>query len=384
MVRAPVSLVLALLAGCAGTRPSAPAGGAGGEPPEATGGRPGTGGAPRAETGGTAGAADAAPAPDAPRADASAPPPDLAADPSASPLPDPGKQVQLSRGVGLGYYHACFVNKQRKLVCFGKEGDGRTQPPPDLVDHVEGSHHGFCSFFGKDARPRFKCWGYSPAPFPPANLEVDPIQFGLGHIHGCALDRDRSVTCWPAKPDTTPPAGLQAKQIAVASFFNCAIQLDDSVVCWGLNPPAPPPGLRAKLIAAAFHGSAHHEDAATQTRHACAIQMDDTVTCWGDDVEGCAAVPADLGKVKDLAVASFQSCALRPDGTPVCWGKRHYSATPERLIPMRPGLRLRGLRAELATFCGVTMDDGVSCWGDQQHDHITSQPDTLRVYVPGD
>jgi Regulator of chromosome condensation (RCC1) repeat len=156
--------------------------------------------------------------------------------------------------------------------------------------------------------------------------------------------------------------------------------MDNSVVCWGINPPAAPADLQAKLIAAAFHGSAHRDEAATQTRHACAIQLDDTVRCWGDNVEGSTDVPPGLGKVKDLAVASYNSCALRPDGEPVCWGTRHYSPTPDRLHPMPPGLRLKGLRAELATYCGIKLDNSVACWGDEQHDHITL-PESLRVFA---
>jgi hypothetical protein len=387
IVRLSVLLALALvIAGCTRGQPSAseaPEDGAGG----GSGRRPdgGRGDAAAGQEGDVGDAGAAGPV-DGPAADASAAVPDLAGgelDPSISALPDPMKQIQLTRALGLSYYHACFIKPDHKLVCFGVPG-ARTMPPPDAVDNVEGSHHGFCTFLGKDARPRFKCWGYNPAPFPPADLDVDPIQFGLGHVHGCSLNRDHSVTCWPARADTMPPAGLSAKQIAVAAFFNCAIQLDDSVVCWGINPPGPPPGLRAKLIAAAFHGSAHRDEAATQTRHACAIQLDDTVACWGDNVDGSTVVPAGLGKVKDLAVATFNSCALKPDGAPVCWGTRYYSPTPERLIPMPAGLHLRGLRAELATYCGIKLDNGVACWGDQQHDHITSQPATLRVYVPAD
>jgi hypothetical protein len=106
------------------------------------------------------------------------------------------------------------------------------------------------------------------------------------------------------------------------------------------------------------------------------------VKCWGDDVEGCTDVPPTLGKVKDLAVVSYNSCALRPDGEPVCWGTRRYSPTPDRYHEMPAGLHLRGFRGELATYCGLKMDNSVACWGDEQHDHITL-PETLRVYVPG-
>ena len=78
----------------------------------------------------------------------------------------------------------------------------------------------------------------------------------------------------------------------MAAFFNCAIKEDDSVVCWGINPPTPPAGLKAKLVAATFHGNDKLPEAPGGTNHACAIQLDDTVTCWGTDMGGNLAVAA--------------------------------------------------------------------------------------------
>jgi hypothetical protein len=328
------------------------------------------------------------------------PPPDAA-------LPATGDggiaQMLLSRAIGLGYYHSCLVTPTHEIRCFGNVAvdDPRVHPPAGLrAEQISGAHNGFCVLpvGAMPALPggvlplsivakKLTCWGHKNTFFPPANLEMNPIQYGIGYDHGCALNADHSVVCW-GQPGTMfkAPDGLRAKALAVASFFNCVIKEDDSVACWGINPPAPPPDLRAKIIAVTFHGNAKLPDAPQGTNHACAIQLDDTVKCWGTDDGGNLTPPVDLGPVRDIAVATIDSCALKMDGTPVCWGTNKYDAMdPTRYHPMPPGLHLKAIRAKLATYCGIRMeDDTIACWGDEQHDHITFPAGGVKLYVPAD
>jgi hypothetical protein len=312
-------------------------------------------------------------------------------------------QVLLSRAIGLGYYHSCLVTPSHDVQCRGdvaNAGDPRVHPPAGLkAEQISGAHNGFCvlpvagttALAGEpETLPaivrgrKLTCWGHNPSFFPPANLEMDPIQYGVGYDHGCVLNADHSVLCWgQAGTNFKAPDGLRAKALTVASFFNCAIKEDDTVVCWGIDPPAPPPGLKAKLVAATFHGNNKLPEAPGNPNHACAIQLDDTVTCWGSENGGNLAVPPDLGPVRDLAVATVDSCALRMNGEPVCWGKVKYSMDPVRYHPQPAGLRLKAIRAKLATYCGIKMeDDTVVCWGDEQHDHITFPAGGVKLYVP--
>lgn len=200
--------------------------------------------------------------------------------------------------------------------------------------------------------------------------------------------RSTATAAWSAGakavPISKPPDGLRAKALTVAAFFNCAIQMDDTVTCWGINPPMPPPGLKVKLLAATFHGNDKLPDAPKGTNHACAIKLDDTVTCWGTEVEGNLTPPADLTAAKDIAVSTWDSCALRPNGEPVCWGKKVYdNFDAVRYHKMPAGLRLKGIRASMATYCGIKMeDDTVVCWGDEQHEHITFPAGGVKVYSP--
>jgi hypothetical protein len=321
-----------------------------------------------------------------------------------APITDGLTQLLVSRAIGLAYYHSCLILPTHEVRCFGDVAnpqDPRLHPPAGLrAEQIHASHNGFCVTRaaaapaalapGVRAVPApvttksLTCWGLNATFFPPANLAMDPIQVGIGYEHGCVLNADHSVVCW-GQPGTNnqPPAGLRAKSIAVAAFFNCAVTEDDGVVCWGINPPAPPAGLKAKLVAVAYHGNLHLVDAAMSNGHACAIKLDDTVTCWGAEMGGNLTVPADLGPVRDVAVATFDSCAVRLDGEPVCWGTAVYDMMdPTRYHPKPPGLRLKGLRAQLGTYCGVQLDDTIVCWGDEQHQHIDFPAGGLRLYVP--
>jgi hypothetical protein len=315
-------------------------------------------------------------------ADAAAPVGDGAPAPPTSAGGDGLQQLLVTSAIGLGYYTACHIMPGLDLRCFG-DRNPRTTPPAGLkTRQVTCAHDGCCALLPKEAGDRIRCWSDKRTIFPPAAVAkaVDPVQIGIGYQHGCALNTDHSVTCW-GQPGTMnePPAGLKAKSLAVAAYFNCAVQMDDSVVCWGINPPQPPAGLKAKLVAAIFHAGLHLEEAKGGTRHACAIQLDDTVTCWGDDVDGTTDVPPDLGPVRDIAAATFNTCAVRPDGELVCWGTRRLY--PERYKDHPPGIKLKGIRGKFGAYCGIQLDDTIVCWGEEKTTHLDVPPGT-KAFVP--
>jgi hypothetical protein len=309
---------------------------------------------------------------------------------SGGGISDGLQQLLVTSAVGMGYYHACHILAGMNVKCYGDPlTHPRLRPPAGIMSKQIGcAHDGCCVWQPPEAGARLKCWSDKGAFFPSAEnaKAVDPLLIGIGYNHDCILNVDHSVRCWgTASTKYQPPEGLKAKSIAVAAFFNCAVTMDDDVVCWGLKAPMPPAGLKAKLVAATFHGTSKLEvvlaGPAKETSHACAIKLDDTVTCWGDNVGGNTDVPADLGPVKDLAVATFNSCAVKLDGTPVCWGTKSYSDDPSRAHPMPAGLKLKGIRSKMASYCGLQLDDTLACWGDSKTGHVTIPPGT-KVYVP--
>jgi Regulator of chromosome condensation (RCC1) repeat len=363
---------------------STTSGGSGG-PSAGSGGSGGSG--PSAGSGGSsdAGKPEASPAPDGgPAVD---PDPGM-----GTPIGDGLTQLLVSRGIGLGYYHACHILENKKVRCFGT-GDPRNMPPADVraaeVDQINCAHNGCCVLMPPGSARKMSCWSHKQTFYPPnGGNDLDPIHFGIGYDHACAVNKDNTVKCWgngPGKgPQLTAPADLRAKSIAVATFYNCVIKTDDSVYCWGTKAPQPPEGLKAKLVAAIYHGNtrADNDDITMGTGHACAIKMDDTLVCWGDNIQGTTDVPPDLGKVRDVAVASWNTCAVKLDGEPVCWGTKVYNSSPERFHPQPKGLKLKSIRAKLATYCGLQMDNTMACWGDESNVHITIPAGTKFYTTP--
>ena len=48
---------------------------------------------------------------------------------------------------------------------------------------------------------------------------------------------------------------------------------------------------------------------------------------------------------------------------------------------MPAGLKLKAIRAKMASYCGVQLDDTLVCWGDSKAGHVDIPPGT-KIYVP--
>ena len=176
---------------------------------------------------------------------------------------------------------------------------------------------------------------------------------------------------------------MKAKSLAVASFFNCAVLLDDSVQCWGIKAPPPPEGLKAKLVAAIYHGNlrADMDDLTQGTSHACAIQLDDTLTCWGDNVEGTTDVPANLGKVKDVAVGELEHLRPSPRRRAGLLGHEEVQQQPRTFPPPAPEPAPQGHPQQAGHLLRPADGQLIACWGDESNVHITIDP-AVRFFTP--
>jgi hypothetical protein len=45
------------------------------------------------------------------------------------------------------------------------------------------------------------------------------------------------------------------------------------------------------------------------------------------------------------------------------------------------GLKLKGIRSKMASYCGLQLDDTLVCWGDSKTGHV-SIPAGTKVFVP--
>lgn len=289
----------------------------------------------------------------------------------------------LGVGIGMAPYHACVIQPDLTVVCFGAK-QPRAEPPDGFrATQIGSGHLHNCAILPPDSTERVGCfgWGYqgdeTPIEPPPG---LDPTQIAVGEGTSCAVNKDSTVACWfGSKADAEPPEGLHAKRVETSTAFSCAIDLDDRVVCWGPNPPElPETDLRVRQIAVAqSEGTADPPD--TRIRHACAVRLDHSVVCWGDDVAGeVSKVPADL-RATEVALGYTEACAVSLEGGLVCWGD-----PPGGFERPEGGLKARAVRISHGNGCALLADeDKLACWGfDDPNRYKDGIPDGASVYVP--
>jgi hypothetical protein len=216
--------------------------------------------------------------------------------------------------VALGWRHACGIELDDSVSCWGWNNFGQSRPPEDLRARA----------------------------------------IATGANHSCALDKQGVIICWGGNESAQlrAPLGANFRAISAGGSHNCAINQDGRVLCWGYNhdgQSTPPPGRFKAINAGGFH--------------TCAISEDDTVQCWGWNNFGQTNSPA--GQFRVLASGEYHSCALDFNGAIQCWGKNQQgqSSVPENVQAL-------SLSAGEDHSCAVTEDHGILCWGGNRHGQL--------------
>lgn len=175
-----------------------------------------------------------------------------------------------------------------------------------------------------------------------------------GYRNGCIVAQsDGSVRCWGwgmADLDTATNSGAQLTptlvpgltgvlEVSVGRNFACALQRDRSVSCWGrvgmglLGDVETTASFTAMpRIVALPSGAAPVQHLTSGTAHSCALGADGLVYCWGYDGQGVvgrsvigaraapgATLPLDSAAIA-LEARGDTTCALTQRGTVFCWG----------------------------------------------------------------
>lgn len=153
-------------------------------------------------------------------------------------------------------------------------------------------------------------------------------------------------------------ADLPENRLAVGHHHVCAI-FDGSIECWGsdrdeglLNAPE---GTFRQISADAWR--------------TCAISTDDQLECWGKLG----------GELVDLPSWNFRQvsagdhvCAILMGGEVSCWAGEHAMRPEEWEVPDG---KFQTLSASIGGYlCGLTVEDGIECWGWQAFDGATEYP----------
>ncbi|HEX2686852.1 MAG TPA: hypothetical protein VHN14_09545, partial [Kofleriaceae bacterium] len=176
-------------------------------------------------------------------------------------------------GIAVGPSHACALNVDHSVSCWGFNGSGQLGNGNNMSSSV-------------------------------------PVATGLGNIeqitaHGdftCARASDGSVACWGAGDNgeigdssyQNRNAPVKTKgsadviKVVSGSNHTCAITTNQTIKCWGASYVGQigDDGYNNRAAPVPIAGLAGVIDIAAGGQHTCALLADTTVSCWGDDRDG--------------------------------------------------------------------------------------------------
>jgi alpha-tubulin suppressor-like RCC1 family protein len=342
--------------------------------------------------------------------------------------------------VATGDHHACALNAEGAIACWGDDSRGQTQAPA-------GAGYTGLSAIGDRScavHPQgMVCWGDLALELPSAPLRAGRGAIAAAGAHTCNLRSDGGLACWgdgsfgqlaapairagalAAAADhacaigvsgalacwgdngygASTPVDAPARDVDVGQFNACATRSDGGGACWGWNvngQSTPPAGAFRKIATGLNHSCGLREDGLLQCwgyngdgqssppagvfksvdvgeRHSCALAVGGALHCWGLGSEGQTSPPA--GVFRMLAAGDFHNCAVRSDGRLACWGRNQAGqATP----PATAGFV--AVSASRAHSCAIRDDGARLCWGEDalgQAPRPALSPATLPVAERG-
>ncbi len=284
------------------------------------------------------------------------------------------------RAVSVGLYHACAVNNDRTLWCwglntYGELGDGTSADRLSPVKEVNGS----------------TTW--------------DTVSTGL--YHTCARKKNGQVWCFGLNnhgqlgdgtsadkkiPTREISGALDWASVSAGAYHTCGRNSDKTIWCWGMNSAG-----------ALGDGTTHDKKSARQEStkstnwnsvavgyHTCGVNSNGVpgggeLFCWGENNCGQLGlgntldktVPTKVGINYDWAdvVAGFNhTCARRTARQLYCWGLNNFGQLGDGdfnnlLQPSAPVSSIIGwtsVSVGVNTTCAKDLAGLLSCWGDNE------------------
>jgi alpha-tubulin suppressor-like RCC1 family protein len=303
-------------------------------------------------------------------------------DTTPTALPEGVEFVTLAAGQA----HTCGLDTNGAAFCWGSDRDGQlglgasaaercgafpcaTSPQP-----VAGNHR----FQALTAGHRFTC-----------GLTVDDVVYcwGLNDV-GQLGSTAEGESCVEGRCSHTPLAeasGRTFRSITAGLSHVCALDPGGTTYCWGWDGPG---GTVAQGHHPTFTPDAYPVEGPTFRQlsaggyHTCALTSDGSGYCWGIDAIGAGPTQLEAGHpvaviggihFRSIHTARVTTCGLDPEGAAYCWGPningeigREPTGGLERFdepVAVSGGLRFQTLAPGYSTYCGITEDEAVYCWG---------------------
>jgi alpha-tubulin suppressor-like RCC1 family protein len=264
-----------------------------------------------------------------------------------------GQFVQIDAGVD----HVCGVRVGGRVGCWGRNGNGQSQPPDGSFQQVSAGYFHSCAI---NYQGHVNCWGryqdqdnnerhgcdHEPDLFTPQNISF--LKVSAGECLSCGIIRDtRLMNCWgPNSAEIMiPDSRLQSISLGGLSFGG-AITEDDELRIWIFDDLSDPVSGFNKISIGYLHycairkgdmslfcegGEGFGENNPPQEQfiaissgrlHSCGILKSGHATCWG------------VGQIEDgtqqdkkyiqISAGHAYACAVRTSGLIDCWGTLYY------------------------------------------------------------
>ena len=329
----------------------------------------------------------------------------------------PGTVKFRAGSLSVGNFHACAIETDGELACWGKAGDARLVIPEDEGEAINDwtlVETGFANACAIREGGSVTCFGrttYGRSDGPAGDGPF--VAVTVGAYNGCALSGDGSVECWGGHPDlghynaliTTAPAGVAftAIEMSTTEFYSCGIAQAGDLHCWGVVTSnaafprvQPPSGSFASISVGSSNSCAldstgdltcwGDDNSALLTPpsgafsqvtggadFSCALKTDGAIACWGGD-NALQQLNAPSGSFTLVSSGDTHSCAIRSDNTVACWGGVSGDPRAPHASAVAPAGAFETLDAGHDLTCGIRTDGTIECWGDDKHDRL-SEPD---------
>jgi len=337
---------------------------------------------------------------------------------------DGGLPVGTYRRLSVGAYHACAIDTDGALWCWGRNDQAQLgqsdREARGLATRVGGNSDWLavsagdghtCGIRGSGASGALYCWGNNDDgqvgngstsqayQFGPDEIDAGTLwsQVSAGGIFSCGIHADGTLWCWGSNIEGQIGTGeannpdhawvpLQVGSedgwtaVSVGRYHACALH-GAALVCWGYGDngrlgTGDSSSLAAVDSAAAIAPPSGFvwDQVSAGGGHTCAHASDGHVYCWGVDYDGQAGggpaeafVPIDNGALGVVTAGDRHTCSLGIDQTR-CWGSNDAGQTggypddnPDPHTATLPGVTAVGAGDQHS--CALLGDGTIQCWG---------------------
>jgi hypothetical protein len=222
------------------------------------------------------------------------------------------------KAFAIGSLSGCAIAPDDTVQCWADSGrDSVCSTPSDCI--AEGKppaeKYAQLSFYGQTAcgvtlDGRLLCWGKNDNGRATPPTGNDFARVTLASSLSCALRRDGSATCWaPSSSSATSAIAGQGKQVGIGDRTICLLGQDGRVSCVGSDSDL------------AKDKQAQELAQISMDRYAmCGLTKAGAARCWSLFSDTFQRVPPPVGPFKSILATPQYACGLRGDGQMECWG----------------------------------------------------------------